>query len=185
MVVTGDAMHTQRDLSIQIVEQGGDYLWTVKENQPTLRDDLELLFDRELVAFAGGGGSTGRLDRPTCRESAWASGRTHDHGEQSAARLERLAVSGAGVSAGLLPHGTDMVTGETSSEVRYGITSQPPEVAGPRTLLAQVRGEWGIETWVCQSGAGPPGLEVHDQQMPVFPGVLLVNIRFCMRHGVG
>jgi hypothetical protein len=48
MVVTGDAMHTQRDLSMQIVEQGGDYLWTVKENQPTLRDD------RELVAFAGG-----------------------------------------------------------------------------------------------------------------------------------
>jgi hypothetical protein len=39
-----------------------------------------------------------------------------------------------------------MVTGETSSEVRYGITSQPPDIADPRKLLAQVRGEWGIET---------------------------------------
>ena len=36
MVVVGDAMQAQRDLSIQIVETGGDYLWFVKENQPTL-----------------------------------------------------------------------------------------------------------------------------------------------------
>jgi hypothetical protein len=41
---------------------------------------------------------------------------------------------------------TDMMTGETSSEVRYGITSQPPDIADARKLLAQVRGEWGIET---------------------------------------
>ena len=54
MVVTGDAMQTQRALSIQIVEQGGDYLWPVKDNQPTLRADVERLFDPDLVAFAGG-----------------------------------------------------------------------------------------------------------------------------------
>jgi hypothetical protein len=29
-VVTGDAMHTQREISVQILDQGGDYLWTVK-----------------------------------------------------------------------------------------------------------------------------------------------------------
>jgi predicted transposase YbfD/YdcC len=75
MVVTGDAMHTQRDLSIQIVEQGGDYLWTVKENQPTLRDDLELLFDRELVAFAGGPEA---LDFRTARTVEKAHGRLEE-----------------------------------------------------------------------------------------------------------
>jgi hypothetical protein len=32
-VVTGDAMFTQRDLSSQIVEAHGHYLWTVKDNQ--------------------------------------------------------------------------------------------------------------------------------------------------------
>jgi len=36
-VVTADAMHTQRDLARFIVEQkGGDYLFTVKDNQPTM-----------------------------------------------------------------------------------------------------------------------------------------------------
>ena len=33
-VVTGDAMQTQRQLSIEIVTAGGDYLWIAKENQP-------------------------------------------------------------------------------------------------------------------------------------------------------
>lgn len=44
MVVTGDAMQTQRPLSIQIVEAGGDYLWFVKENQPRVHPDIERLF---------------------------------------------------------------------------------------------------------------------------------------------
>jgi len=46
-VVTGDAMHTQRQLSSQVVEAGGDYFWWVKQNQPTLLADLELLFEEE------------------------------------------------------------------------------------------------------------------------------------------
>lgn len=44
MVVVGDAMQTQRQLSSQIVEAGGDYLWFVKENQPGLYGDIERLF---------------------------------------------------------------------------------------------------------------------------------------------
>ena len=41
---------------------------------------------------------------------------------------------------------TDLATGKIRTAVRYGITSQPPEVTDPQQLLAQVRGEWGIET---------------------------------------
>ena len=37
VVVSGDAIFDQRDLSIQIVEAKGDYLWTVKDNQEELR----------------------------------------------------------------------------------------------------------------------------------------------------
>jgi len=44
VLVTGDAMFAQRNLSSQIVEAGGDYCSLVKENQPTLYDDLRLLF---------------------------------------------------------------------------------------------------------------------------------------------
>src|SRR5919199_2410266 len=43
-VVVGDAMQTQRELSVQIVEAGGDYVWCVKENQPTLLAELTELF---------------------------------------------------------------------------------------------------------------------------------------------
>ncbi len=42
--VTGDAMYTQRSLSIQIVEAGGDDRWVVKDTQPELRQDIEELF---------------------------------------------------------------------------------------------------------------------------------------------
>lgn len=43
-VVTADAMHTQKDLAAYLVEdQGADYLFTVKDNQPTLRQDIQHL----------------------------------------------------------------------------------------------------------------------------------------------
>lgn len=43
-VVVGDAMQTQRQLSTQVVESGGDDLWFVKDNQPTFYADIERLF---------------------------------------------------------------------------------------------------------------------------------------------
>jgi DDE_Tnp_1-associated/Transposase DDE domain len=39
-VVTGDAMFCQRDLCAAVVDAGGDYLWTVKANQPGLETDI-------------------------------------------------------------------------------------------------------------------------------------------------
>jgi hypothetical protein len=43
-VVTGDAIHAQRELCQLIVNKGGDYLMTVKENQPKLHSELVDLF---------------------------------------------------------------------------------------------------------------------------------------------
>lgn len=43
-LVTGDAIHAQRALCGQIVDGGGEYLLTVKENQPKLHDELVDLF---------------------------------------------------------------------------------------------------------------------------------------------
>jgi hypothetical protein len=43
-VLTGDAMHTQKETARYIVEdKKADYLFTVKDNQPSLRDDIALL----------------------------------------------------------------------------------------------------------------------------------------------
>jgi hypothetical protein len=43
-VVTGDAIFCQRDLSQQVLDAGGHYLWFVKENQPTLLHDIQMAF---------------------------------------------------------------------------------------------------------------------------------------------
>ncbi len=40
-LITGDAIFCQRDLSRQILEGGGHYLWVVKDNQPTLLADIQ------------------------------------------------------------------------------------------------------------------------------------------------
>ena len=52
-VVTADALHTQRETARYLVEdKGADYLFTVKENRPTLYWDLARIFQR---AFSPGG----------------------------------------------------------------------------------------------------------------------------------
>src|SRR3954452_21736423 len=43
-LVTTDALLTQREVATQIVAGGGDYLLPVKDNQPSLRADLEAAF---------------------------------------------------------------------------------------------------------------------------------------------
>lgn len=43
-VITGDAMFCQRDVCQQIVDSGGDYLFTVKDNQPDLKQQIEADF---------------------------------------------------------------------------------------------------------------------------------------------
>ncbi len=40
LVVTGDALYAQKELYKQIVAAGGEYLFVVKDNQPTLREDI-------------------------------------------------------------------------------------------------------------------------------------------------
>jgi hypothetical protein len=50
LTVTADALHTQRDLARLLVEEkGADYCFTVKDNQPTLKQDIATLF--EPIAF--------------------------------------------------------------------------------------------------------------------------------------
>lgn len=45
MVITGDAMFCQRNLCQQIIDSGGDYLFTVKDNQPELNKTIKSEFN--------------------------------------------------------------------------------------------------------------------------------------------
>jgi len=143
MIVTGDAMQAQRALSAQIVEQGGDYVWIVKDNQPSLLTDLEVLFEPEPVAEGCAPHPTdfkvaeqwakghGRLEKRVLTCSSWLKDYTPWPHLSQAFKLERWVHS---------------LNGELKSyEVRYGITSLPVEVAGAKRLLEIARGGWGIE----------------------------------------
>jgi predicted transposase YbfD/YdcC len=50
-VVTGDAMFCHRDFCAKVLEGGGDYLLTVKDNQPQLHFDIASMF-AESAAFS-------------------------------------------------------------------------------------------------------------------------------------
>ena len=88
-VVTGDAMFCQRDLSRKIRKKGGDWFWQVKDNQPTLKQDIALELDtRRQAAFSpeGAKARTGRAS--TCchrgqraRTPRGAHARIHDGSE--------------------------------------------------------------------------------------------------------
>lgn len=141
MVVVGDAMQAQRALSIQIVEDGGDYLWFVKENQPTLLADLELLFERPRLAKGWSDPSTdfttmhcvekghGRLEERTITVSRMLREYLDWPYLDQVFRLERIVTE----------------AGKRTVEVRYGITSLPPTVANAARVMTIARTEWGIE----------------------------------------
>jgi hypothetical protein len=53
-IVLSDALHTQVETGQQILfEQGGDYLMTVKANQPTLQATLQNLFEKQALSPSG------------------------------------------------------------------------------------------------------------------------------------
>lgn len=53
-LVTIDAMGCQKEIAAQIIEGGGDYVLTVKDNQPTLRAEIEGCFQKAVDQdFAG------------------------------------------------------------------------------------------------------------------------------------
>ena len=49
-LITGDAMFCQRDLSQQIIDARGHYFWFVKDNQPTLLNDIKAAFAASVEA---------------------------------------------------------------------------------------------------------------------------------------
>lgn len=141
--VTGDAMLVQRELSLQIVRAGGDYLWTVKANQSTLYDDIAALFAPERV--------TKGCSAPK-KELRQAVSVEKGHG-----RLEvrRLTASRELKTYLGWPYAeqvfrvertfTRQVDGKRMHEISFGITSLTPREADAARLLALVREHWQIE----------------------------------------
>lgn len=146
-VVTGDAMHTQKALSAQIVRQGADYIFPVKENQLSLYKNLQQLFAPEYPKAGFGKIQTdfltvekvnqghGRLEKRILTTSEMLNTYSTWPGLAQVYRLERQFQwwrSGRCY--------------RTSCEVEFGITSLARKKITPERLLGFRREHWGIET---------------------------------------
>lgn len=134
-IVTIDAMGTQKTIAAQIMKQKGDYVLAVKDNHPTLREDIALYFSdkplREGTAqLTMTEKARGQIEKRTYYQTediAWLEGRKEWKGIRSIGMVVHTIVKG------------EMVT----VQKRYYITSLPVCV----TLFAKaVRGHWAIES---------------------------------------
>jgi predicted transposase YbfD/YdcC len=139
-VTTVDALLTQRSLTRQIVDQGGDYLMVVKANQRQLYEDLTTLFaappwppgeeDRQSYCTVEYG--HGRRERRTVLTSTALAGYLDWPGAQQVAQrtCERWEA------------------GVYHAKVNYAVTSLSRERGGPQQIAALWRGHWTIENAV-------------------------------------
>jgi len=128
VVVTLDAMHTQSDTATAITSAGGDYVFTVKKNQPSLHAACKDLPWKNVPAHRVTSTGHGRRATRTIKvvtAPAWV----EFPGATQIAQVRRTVTK----------------AGKKSVEVVYLITSADHHDAPPATLAAWVQGHWGIE----------------------------------------
>jgi predicted transposase YbfD/YdcC len=151
--ITIDAMGCQTKIATTIIEGGGDYLLAVKDNQPTLLDDIATLLTEAaderrrsvdelprpiFEVFQDTDGGHGRVETRTLtlsRDLAWLTASERWSGLDFVAKMVRER--------------TVLSTGKTSTETSYYIGSGPGlSAAAAATTL---RRHWSIENslhWV-------------------------------------
>lgn len=131
--ITADALLTQRKLAQYLIDHNAHYVFTVKDNQPTLREDIRLIFEgrgqpdfSEPLTLAHG-----RIEQ----RSIWTSTALNDY----------LDFPGVGQVFLIARPTIKKTTGEITTETVYGITSHTPGSAKAAAVLAFNRGHWSIE----------------------------------------
>lgn len=143
-IISGDAMFAQRGLSQQVVEAGGDYLWTVKDNQPQLRADIEELFTPTVPLSKGF--NTGPTDFRHAQTINLGHGRIEKRTLTASSQLQGLSDWPGLAQVFRVERQTELVAqGKTRGEIVCGVTSLSPQAAPAERLLQLVRQHWGIE----------------------------------------
>jgi predicted transposase YbfD/YdcC len=131
--VTADALLTQRTLAQYLIERNAHYVFTVKNNQPTLCEDIRLIFAdrgqpdfREPLALAHG-----RIEQ----RAIWTSTALNDY----------LNFPGVGQVFVIERPTIEKTTGKTTTETVYGVTSHTGDTANAARVLAFNRGHWTVE----------------------------------------
>jgi predicted transposase YbfD/YdcC len=139
-VLTGDALFCQRHLCQQVLDAGGDYLLLVKENQPTLYEDIHLLFDPPCESRA-----LPLVDQRATRTVERGHGRQDDIRYLVASTDLTDYLDWPGVAQVFRLQRRWSSKGVAKQERHYGITSLTPQAGPPDRLLALKRAHWTIE----------------------------------------
>jgi predicted transposase YbfD/YdcC len=137
VLVTADALHTQREHAAYLHARGAHYLFTVKRNRPTLHAALAAL-------------PWAAVDRQIRRQ--------HGHGRAETRSIAVLAADSVPGIEVLFPHAaqvlrvirtrTGIATGKRTREIVYAVTSLDHRQADPGLLSIWLQGQWGIENRV-------------------------------------
>jgi predicted transposase YbfD/YdcC len=137
IVITGDAMFTQRQTAKQITAKGGDYLLSVKANQPSLLEDIKQAFTDQwwmadtLTEYRDVDAYAGRIEERRLKVSTAMQGYSDWPGMKRVLKMTRRI--------------TNKRTGVMREEEAYAITSLDQERASVEQLLRMWREHWHIE----------------------------------------
>jgi predicted transposase YbfD/YdcC len=142
VVITADALHTQRDHVDELTQRGMHWVFTVKGNQPRLRRQLATLPWRDVEpAHRSAETSHGRREIRSLKVVTIATGIGFPHAAQAIQITRRTRPVCARTGR----------RGTWRTETVYAITDLQPHQARPDELAAWVRGHWQIENglhWV-------------------------------------
>lgn len=142
-IVTIDAMGTQRQIAQKIVDLGGDYILPLKDNQQTLRKEVEEYFQEEIFSSdqKGKEGSYGYYET-FCKDHGRIEKReyfiTSDTGWMVDAKKDWPSIGAIGACRSKVEE-----NGVTSVSERYLIISDAGMSA--QTFGDSLRSHWGIE----------------------------------------
>ncbi len=184
VVVTADALHTQREHVDYLASRGAHWVLMVKGNQPNLRKQLTALPWRQVeIGHRTAENSHGRREIRSVKVVTIAAGIMFPHAAQ-AIRLTRKTRPLSG-------------RGRWHTETVYAITDLPPHQARPMELAAWIRGHWQIENglhWVRDVTFGEDHSQVRTghapQVMATFRNLVIslnrlagaINIAAALRH---
>ena len=151
---------TQRKIASGLLPRNAHYVFTVKDNQPTLRAAIRLIFEER--------GQPDFSEPPTLvharseQRAIWTSSRPNDY----------LDFPGVGQVFVIDRQSINKKTGTTSTDIVYGVTSHTPDTADAAAILAFNRHHWTIENschsildWNCdedrctiRTGHGPQNI---------------------------
>jgi predicted transposase YbfD/YdcC len=142
VVITADALHTQREHVETLAARGAHWVLTVKGNQPRLRRQLAGLPWRQVEpAHRSAETAHGRREIRTTRVVTIAAGIAFPHAVQAVQIVRRTRPVNARSGK----------AGRWRTETVYAITDLRPHQASPAELAGWVRGHWQIENalhWV-------------------------------------